>query len=67
MEISKNVKDCLELMVIKDIKHRMKYATFMKKKYKKGTPEFEFWNGKRVGLRKALISLQITIKDFKII
>jgi hypothetical protein len=67
MKIDKEAKECIELMVIKDIKNRMKYATFMKNSFKKGTPDFEFWSGRRVGLRKALISLQLTLKEITVI
>lgn len=58
-------KKLLKIDTISSIKDRMKYCTFMKNKNKKGSPEYSFWEGKRQGLRTALICLQLTIKDFK--
>ena len=66
MELTKKeILNHIDLMVVKDIKTRMKYATFMKQKFVKGTPNFEHWVGRREGLRKALISLQLTLKELK--
>ena len=59
------IKELLTIDTIANIKNRMKYCTFMKKKHKAGSPEFEYWSGRRVGLRIALISLRLTIKEIK--
>lgn len=66
MTISSNAKEYIKEMVIDDIKDRMKYATSMKRRFKKDTPDYKFWSGRHRGLRQALISVQHFLKEAKI-
>jgi hypothetical protein len=56
MNICPIANQYIKEMVIDDIKDRMKYATSMKRRFKKDTPEYQFWLGRHVGLRLALYS-----------
>lgn len=66
MTISTDAKQYINEMVIDDIKDRMKFATSMKRRFKKDTPDYQFWSGNHRGLRKALISVQHFLKETKI-